>query len=252
MIPTRKRFTLIELLVVIAIIAILASMLLPALSKAREKARSAKCVSNLKQYGLAAAMYGNDNGDWFPPTSDGTRTHIWAWEFRDHYFSLNTTPWTSPAAKGTLWSCPSEPATFSTSYETHPTLQGLVGPYVLPQYGINSYIASRPATGYEDTGWNIKLFAAIHHPSSVMAFADNRHRYLPITYCNYPNYEGTGKVCCRHGSADYMTGKANMVMVDGHVTSLGYVEFHNPNGGAWPGKHPYLCGPLSKSWTMSF
>ena len=62
----KKQFTLIELLVVIAIIAILAAMLLPALSAARERARSSNCQGKLKQIGLACFVYGDSNDSWMP------------------------------------------------------------------------------------------------------------------------------------------------------------------------------------------
>uniref|UniRef100_UPI00266C9BE3 type II secretion system protein n=1 Tax=Victivallis vadensis TaxID=172901 RepID=UPI00266C9BE3 len=68
----RGWFTLIELLIAVAIITILASMLLPALNKAREKAKRTHCMNNLKQIGYAAGMYANDNRDFLYVNANGS------------------------------------------------------------------------------------------------------------------------------------------------------------------------------------
>ena len=78
----KSRFTLIELLVVIAIIAILAAMLLPALSAARERARSANCIANLKQIMLADSMYAQSNKDYRANCGYAN----YAYEFRSTYY----------------------------------------------------------------------------------------------------------------------------------------------------------------------
>ncbi|HEX5397963.1 MAG TPA: prepilin-type N-terminal cleavage/methylation domain-containing protein [Verrucomicrobiae bacterium] len=78
----RRGFTLIELLVVIAIIAILAAMLLPVLARAKETGRRISCLNNLKQLDLAAQVFVDDNGGYYPPRSETDR---WPNRLYDNY-----------------------------------------------------------------------------------------------------------------------------------------------------------------------
>lgn len=91
----RRGFTLIELLVVIAIIAILAAMLLPALSKAKQRAERVQCLNNLRQLQFAWIMYADDNNDFLAPNPDlsATATYTNAWVRGVMKWDIPLAPW---------------------------------------------------------------------------------------------------------------------------------------------------------------
>jgi len=132
----KKSFTLIELLVVIAIIAILAAMLLPALGKARAKARDISCVNKHKTWGLYVSMYANDNNDMFhvsPETNNNEEWSNYSVYSKGNYADIN-----SLKSTGDIWKCPCATPVFDADISTNvytATIGGSMGATYYDKYG---------------------------------------------------------------------------------------------------------------------
>ena len=215
-------FTLIELLVVIAIIAILASMLLPALSKAREKARSTSCMNNLKQLGNANILYIDDNEDYFvrhnmaniPASAPGVqispnvsiRSYIRWFHLLNPYIPLieNGGANSSQGLVTNQLRCGSDPF-FDFTYKIG---KGKENGGNNPSYGMN----------YRLSDAKIKVHQ-VNNPSSKIFFGGSKHANDGTNIAE-GGYDASAIINTRTDIAQRHSDSANILWVDEHVTQI--------------------------------
>ncbi len=233
----RNRFTLIELLVVIAIIAILASMLLPALSKAREKAQTATCTSNLRQLGTYIHMYTMDNDDHFPYGGYKSAAHtaqdtIWYYLFANAGYIPIQKGYGPHHSRSTVIRCPSDlrvkPANVDSS-----------------SYGINMVIAVTLENVGSTAYYRHLRTQNIQSPSKTMIFADGQYGNDP-TKTNPLIAVNPYEACLvfRHSHL------LNSVMVGGNVLTASSNRIpHKHASGAQLPPHSSACHIIDPQYT---
>lgn len=212
----RKQFTLIELLVVIAIIAILASMLLPALNQARDKAKASYCINNLKNTSSQMHMYCDAYDDWIPPARANNDGLVWAWAPLIVKFATGKAPQhtDTEAVNAALktYRCPSIPpgATENSWEQSYGENFMLFGGYRTTPFGSTRFIKRTNAT--RDTYDNPCII--LKSPSRTVLFADSVRTDTA--------YKGQGAFLFGgndHWVATIHSGSANAAMLDGSARS---------------------------------